>query len=894
MADAVAAGSSVYPTSGQLLGNSLPVVQRDAAQPNDSAAHTLANGPVAPAAVNKTLGNKGKPLDAQIGRTMGRRLGHDFSRVRVHDDSQAHASAQEIAARAYTVGNDVVFAAGQYSPQSQEGRQLLAHELVHVVQQSRMKGEPRILQRVPWGKCPPGRRLDARRSFIHAPAELFAVGYYYAQFPGHCILTNEMLAMGEIPVCKEPEATMVDKLMRHFHRDKRPMRRRAVRPTEEVTERAESAGTALTGAVELVQTLLQPDILDVTSQQVYDITTKKQRSAKKRKIKDIYVPRLDMVTGGHWAAGHTLPAPKGFGLQFRVSTNTVLCYGATDFARWPGVIQYEPIDTSKKSKKKKSKKKDGKKGGKKSSAKKPSAKKPPAKKPPVKKPPAKAPSKPNPTNKGLGIGIMSTTEGGANVGVGVSIMSGGVAVGTAGVGVSVGSTSMAAGTASGGVSIGDTGEAVGAVGVGASKSSTTSAAAAAGAGVSKESKSEALATAGAGVSEESEAKATAAASAGKMKKSRGTAKATAGTGETEDVTAEAAPPAPGEAEAEGAPKAATETEGAAGKEAGTAAKPGTKPGAETGTGAGEGEKPGAAGKEGEAAGTKAAAGEAKAAAGGAGGGKDVPIDFSGVKATDVKKAIEEGEKIRKLLEGASPAQIELMKKLAEDSENGVYMVPAADWVETMMKATEGLSPEDLAYVMGLDWVPGHMSPEELRKAVEEAVKRKDEPKGEKSDATDDDKTNKGEGTAGKGGDAAAKKAGKEGGGAGEGTTSGAKIESGVARAETPPAELDRTPKGDFPFRILSGLERNGSYTSGASYPCTVQITDGGRTFKVAGVEITYVDKEIRRESRGKKNYDIVYFKLHFTADFWVPKHKFYGLGGPDTTIDYDFGGPEVR
>jgi hypothetical protein len=62
------------------------------------------------------------------------RFGHDFSQVRIHDDAIAGQSAREAYASAYTVGNHVVFAPGAYHPSSSEGRQLLAHELTHVVQ----------------------------------------------------------------------------------------------------------------------------------------------------------------------------------------------------------------------------------------------------------------------------------------------------------------------------------------------------------------------------------------------------------------------------------------------------------------------------------------------------------------------------------------------------------------------------------------------------------------------------------------------------------------------------------------------------------------------------------------------------------------------------------------
>ncbi|MDQ3803244.1 MAG: DUF4157 domain-containing protein [Acidobacteriota bacterium] len=89
-----------------------------------------------PATVGEVLGSPGRPLDAGTRRFMESRFQHDFSRVRVHADERADESARSVGARAYTVGYDVVFGAGQYAPQTPSGRRLLAHELTHVVQQS--------------------------------------------------------------------------------------------------------------------------------------------------------------------------------------------------------------------------------------------------------------------------------------------------------------------------------------------------------------------------------------------------------------------------------------------------------------------------------------------------------------------------------------------------------------------------------------------------------------------------------------------------------------------------------------------------------------------------------------------------------------------------------------
>ncbi len=77
----------------------------------------------------------GQPLDTQTRAFMESRFGHDFSKVRIHTDERADESAQAVNALAYTVGQHIVFAAGQYAPEARAGKGLLAHELSHVVQQ---------------------------------------------------------------------------------------------------------------------------------------------------------------------------------------------------------------------------------------------------------------------------------------------------------------------------------------------------------------------------------------------------------------------------------------------------------------------------------------------------------------------------------------------------------------------------------------------------------------------------------------------------------------------------------------------------------------------------------------------------------------------------------------
>ncbi len=88
-----------------------------------------------PPIVYEVLRSPGQPLDAATRAFMEPRFGHDFSHVRVHTDARAAESSQAVNALAYTVGQDVVLGAVRYSPETSEGRGLLAHELTHTIQQ---------------------------------------------------------------------------------------------------------------------------------------------------------------------------------------------------------------------------------------------------------------------------------------------------------------------------------------------------------------------------------------------------------------------------------------------------------------------------------------------------------------------------------------------------------------------------------------------------------------------------------------------------------------------------------------------------------------------------------------------------------------------------------------
>jgi uncharacterized protein DUF4157 len=108
--------------------------ERDKALQRAAMSHSVVNS--VPPIVHEVLRSPGQPLDAATRGFMEPRFGHDFSRVRVHTDEHAAASARAVSALAYTVSQNIVFGRGQHRPQTREGQKLLAHELSHVVQQS--------------------------------------------------------------------------------------------------------------------------------------------------------------------------------------------------------------------------------------------------------------------------------------------------------------------------------------------------------------------------------------------------------------------------------------------------------------------------------------------------------------------------------------------------------------------------------------------------------------------------------------------------------------------------------------------------------------------------------------------------------------------------------------
>jgi hypothetical protein len=80
--------------------------------------------------------SSGQSLDNTVQQHMSQSMGHDFSGVRVHTGGEADELNQQLSAKAFTTGQDIFFKQGTYDPGSSSGKELIAHELTHVVQQS--------------------------------------------------------------------------------------------------------------------------------------------------------------------------------------------------------------------------------------------------------------------------------------------------------------------------------------------------------------------------------------------------------------------------------------------------------------------------------------------------------------------------------------------------------------------------------------------------------------------------------------------------------------------------------------------------------------------------------------------------------------------------------------
>jgi uncharacterized protein DUF4157 len=104
-----------------------------------------------------SINSPGHSLDETTRAFFEPRFGRDLSGVRVHTGHDASRSARALGAHAYTVGHNIVFGEGRYAPDTESGKQLLAHELVHTVQQQELSG------------------VHIQRAWYHSPLEFLTM-----------------------------------------------------------------------------------------------------------------------------------------------------------------------------------------------------------------------------------------------------------------------------------------------------------------------------------------------------------------------------------------------------------------------------------------------------------------------------------------------------------------------------------------------------------------------------------------------------------------------------------------------------------------------------------------------------------------------------------------------
>src|SRR5574343_215542 len=124
---------------------------------------------VAPSPALPGIPSGGQALGAELRRFMEPRFGADFAGVRIHTDDTAARLAGQVQARAFAVGNQIFFDAGQFQPASRDGRELIAHELTHTLQQ-RSARQPPLIQRSLLGDLAKDIGLPEPRDYIAGKA----------------------------------------------------------------------------------------------------------------------------------------------------------------------------------------------------------------------------------------------------------------------------------------------------------------------------------------------------------------------------------------------------------------------------------------------------------------------------------------------------------------------------------------------------------------------------------------------------------------------------------------------------------------------------------------------------------------------------------------------------
>jgi hypothetical protein len=855
---------------GEGVGQGCACAQRKALSPTSAPAS---------ASVSPSMREGGQPLSPSARGFFEPQFGYDFSQVRIHSDPEAAQVANAFQAEALTTGRHIWFGAGRYDPMSATGRKLLAHELAHVVHQSSA------------ADCTPSLQLKGRG-------------------PGSCGWTS---LVADTTTGKGAHEQIQDILVDRGFGKELPIPRgskfslglgcrKAGTPRGAAdVMRPNNPGASLS---EIKPYMVAKDGIALAEASHYVLRARQSQ----QRLNSFGQCRRQDPDSFDFTFDATVNATRG--ARFSLLKGAIK--GEEDFGTFKldprrnlkakeltaGAIGYWCVlndDGKKRKKEEKEKEKE-------------------------KKEKEKEKGKAGGGNFGIGISILGSSVGGGNVGVGISVGSNTAAVGTASLGVSWFSDS--AGALAAGAAVSKDSQSAGAltVSAGEQEGSTSVGAVGATAGRQKESMTAGVVTAAAGEGESNIQAGAVTATRGDVSGSIGAQAVSKGSGTVEGAqgAGSGSPPQgfdPADATAPGADRvpagqsdeevmaAEERKECRAGKGAGGGGtKPGGTPAGTSPTGGGAGQKGPPQGAPGvqqsggtggtETKGTPGAPGATgRGASKGQPGKKGLavfPIFPPDASQADRDKITEESKKVAALLQNASDAQKLFMQDPASRS-SGEYRIPASEWVDKLMKATEGLKQEEIERLKDLDWKPGHVSVEELRERIRKALARKTpaqpaEPEGGKRKKPGE--AAQGERKAGTG----AAKHGK--GEAGEARRSEETRAQGgrsdTAKDLTGEAKQDAT--ADFMFVIVSGMDESHHPAPGQSVPCTIHITEpGGRDFILDNVSITYLGRTDTAEPGGGTH---TMFRIRFTKNFWSEKFKFHGLGGYD--IEYSFGKHKPR
>ncbi|MCA2218015.1 eCIS core domain-containing protein [Jidongwangia harbinensis] len=649
----------------------------------------FADGGVAPPAVHDVLRRNGQPLDAGVREQMQDRLGGDFTRVRVHQGSHADASAAAVGARAYTVGTDVVFAHDQYRPGTPSGDQVLAHELTHVMQD---------------GATYTGGSIQV--AALDSPAETQAERPVTQAGRPVTQAERAVIRRSALRLRRLPNAQCVALLREQgrsdsasgiaVHHEITALFRRRFGPTPGF--RIES-GAATPEDTDKRDTVIDPQLIGgVLSGFGHPDVAVRNKSRRQMMLAEVKSARwgryafaigqLDRyIENGNDEHNDDLRARLGIDKFVAMPTSTMrlprvlLVRGRRFRVVWcqPGIILYKEIKPKKKKKQAKKRK----------TTKKQTTKKQPAKRQPAKKPAAKTPAVKG-GNIGLGLSINSSSSGTLNAGIGVSINSNGVSVGTVSAGIVYDSQ----------------GAAIGSIGAGANVNTQSAGALTAGAGTNKDSQIAGGLTAGAGENEEVRAAGVATVGKGRNVGVNGASAGVTGSTDTQEVSGVSAGRTGVTGQGSGTGDAGTPEGGT--PDAGTPARgvPDTDAD-DTGT---------------PDAGTRAA----ETPAGGGAVSRQAMLDrlqqgAPQVPRAELERLLAEAAKVDAALRRASPAQRRLMEAIAITSPDGEFAIPASDWIDMMLSATQGIQEQDIDYLIGVEWSPGQTTADELRQKVQAVI-----------------------------------------------------------------------------------------------------------------------------------------------------------------------------